>query len=119
METQEGSAEAVPPWSRGFIRAWVELHSSIDVARIGQKKAPTPRLRIYGNRLLMEEMNHIISAGTGVSVRALQKTANETTVGLYYVGRSFRTVFQWLYDGASLYNPVVREKFQYILAKRV
>jgi len=38
---------------------------------------------------------------------------------LYYVGRSFRAVFQWLYDGASLHTPAVREKFQYVLAKRI
>ena len=100
-------------------RTTVELHSSADVFRIGSKRLPTPRLRIYGNQLLMEEMNRVISAGAEVPLRTPQKTANETTVGLYYCGSSFGVVFQWLYDGASLYNPAVREKFQYVLAKRI
>lgn len=50
---------------RGFIRAWVELHSSADIASTGRKRTPTPRLRIYGNRLLLEEMNRVIAAGAG------------------------------------------------------
>lgn len=87
---------------RGFIRAWVELHSSADIARTGRKRAPAPRLRIYGNRFLLEEMNRIIAAGAGLSPRTLQKTSNETTVALYYTGKSFRAAINWLYTGAEL-----------------
>jgi hypothetical protein len=77
---------------RGFVRAWVELHGSADIAHIGRKRGPAPRLRVYGNRVLMEDINRIIAAGTGLPLRAMQKTANETTVALYYYGKSFRTV---------------------------
>ncbi|HOV80123.1 MAG TPA: hypothetical protein PK728_08440 [Bacillota bacterium] len=104
---------------RGFVRAWVELHSSADIARTGQRRTPTPRLRIYGNRLLMEEMNCVISASADVPLRTMQKTMNETTVALLYTGSSFAAVLEWLYDKASLYNPTAREKFGEVLAKRV
>ncbi|WP_165859226.1 hypothetical protein [Desulfofundulus salinus] len=104
---------------RGFVRAWVELHSSADVARTGRKRAPTPRLRVYGSRLLMEEVNLVITAGTGVSLRTLQKTENDTTAVLYYAGKSFRVVVDWLYAGAELYNPIVREKIEEVISKRV
>lgn len=96
---------------RGFIRAWVELHSSADIARTGRKRTPAPRLRIYGNRFLLEEMNRIIAAGTGLSPRALQKTTNETTAALCYTGKSFRSVVRWLYTDAEIYNPKAFERF--------
>lgn len=97
---------------RGFVRAWVELHGSADVARTGRKREPTPRLRVYGNRLLMEKINHIITANTGLPMRALQKTTNETTVALYYYGKSFRAVVDWLYAGAEIYNSAMRTRCQ-------
>ncbi|WP_338835971.1 hypothetical protein [Neomoorella thermoacetica] len=100
---------------RGFVRAWVELHGSADIARIGRKRGPVPRLRVYGNWVLMEDINRIIAADTGLPLRALQKTANETTVALYYYGKSFRAVVDWLYAGAELYNPAVRAGFEGVL----
>ena len=96
---------------RGFIRAWMELHSSADIARTGRKRTPAPRLRIYGNRFLLEEMNRIIAAGTELPPRALQKTTNETTAALCYTGKSFRSVVQWLYTDAEIYNPKAFERF--------
>jgi len=95
---------------KGFVRAWVELHSSIDVARTGRNRVSLPRLRIYGNRILLEEMNQVIAAGTGLPPRTLQKTANEATKALYYTGKSCREVLTWLYIGAELYNDAVKEK---------
>lgn len=70
---------------------------------------------MYGNRVLMEDINRIIAAGTGLPLRAMQKTANETTVALYYYGKSFRTVVDWLYAGADLYNQAVRARFEEVL----
>jgi len=102
---------------RGFVRAWAELHACADVARTGRNRKPVPRLRIYGNQLLLEEVNRVIAAGTGLSLRKLQKTANKTTAGLCYTGKSFRAVVEWLYRGAELYNPVAREKFEETLRR--
>lgn len=85
---------------KGFIRAWVELHGCADVWRT--RKASYPRLRIYGNHILLAHMNQVIAASTGVSVRKLQKTPNEITKALYYIGRSYKAVVSWLYEGAEL-----------------
>jgi len=108
-----------PVNDRGFVRAWVELHASADVARAGRQRLPVSRLRIYGNRLLMKGINRVISAGAGVPLRTPQKTANETTVALFYVGSSFRAVTGWLYAGVSLYNPAAHDKFREVLERRV
>ena len=99
---------------KGFERAWVELHSSADVARSGRKRTPTPRLRVYGSRPLLEEANMVIAAGAGLSPRKLQKIATGTgeTWCLCYTGKSFRNMINWLYAGAELYNPEAREKLE-------
>ena len=99
---------------KGFVRAWVELHSSADVARTGRKRKPTPRLRVYGSQPLLDELNRVVTAGAGLPPRKLQRVATGTgeTWCLYYTGRSFRAVVEWLYAGAELYNPAVRERFE-------
>lgn len=108
---------AGPLNDRGFVRAWVELHASADVARPGRKRVPTPRLRIYGNWLLLEDINRVISIGTGLGPRKPQKTPKETTVGLYYTGKSFCSVVEWLYASADLYNPAARKKFEEVIRR--
>ncbi len=100
---------------KGFIRAWVELHSSADTYRTGRKRTPTPRLRIYGNKILIEEINWIISANTGLKQRKIQNAANETTKILYYVGKSFKTVLWWLYSNPEIFNPAARERIEEVL----
>lgn len=108
---------AGPINDKGFIRAWLELHSSVDICRSGRKKRPLSRLRIYGNRLLIQDINEIISANTGLKLRALQKTSNETTKALWYTGSSAKDVFNWLYQDAEIFNPNVREKIMDVLKK--
>lgn len=71
---------------RGFVRAWVELRSSADIARPGQRRRPTPRLRIYGNWSLIDGINRVIAAETKLGLRKPQRTPKETTVALYYTG---------------------------------
>lgn len=100
---------------RGFIRAWVELHSSIDIAHIGRKRNPTPRLRVYGNEHMMRDMNLVISAATGLKPRTLQKTANEITKALYYHGSSVRVVYDWLYSEPVLCCVQVCDLFEMTL----
>ena len=74
---------------------------------------PTPRLRAYGSKPLLEELNRVVAAGVGLPPRKLQRMATGTgeTWCLYYTGGSFRAVVEWLYAGAGLYNPAVRERF--------
>lgn len=92
---------------RAFVRAWVELHSSIDIVQ-SRKKHLTPRLRIYGNWLLLEEINKVITAGTGVPLRKPQNASNNTTKILCYVGSSCKSVADWLYKNATIYHPFTK-----------
>lgn len=105
-----------PVNDKGFIRAWIELHSSADIHRTGRKRIPMPRLRIYGNMYLITEINDIISANTNLNQREIQKTSNKTTKALYYVSKSFQTVFDWLYKDFEIYNPIAREHFNDVLS---
>jgi len=97
--------------NQGFIRGWVELHSSIDITRNGRKRTATPRLRIYGNWALLKEINLCITAGTGLQPRTLQKTTNNITKQIIFTGQSYREVREWLYEGSELSNPAKREQF--------
>jgi hypothetical protein len=101
----------------GFVRAWLELHSSADVVRTGRKRMPTPRLRVYGSQPLMEELNRVVTAGMGLPPRKLQRVTTGTgeTWCLYYFGGSFRAVVDWLYAGIELFNPTTRNRFEEVL----
>ncbi len=95
---------------RAFIRAWVELHGSADVAVSHGRK--TPRLRIYGNVALVETINHTLSRNTGLPLRRVQRTGNETTKALYYLGKTMFRVLDGLYQHATVSNPQARTRLQ-------
>jgi len=102
---------------KGFIRAWVELHNSVDIRQAKHRNGnyyPQKRLRIYGNWLLLEEINNILSSVAGLQLRTLQKTTNEITKGLYYQGKNVLPVVNWLYDKAEIWNPVIRRKLEFL-----
>jgi hypothetical protein len=100
---------------RGFIRAWVELHGGVDIRQSKNRNgsySPQRRLRIYGNHLLMEEINEILCHATGLSPRRLQATQNEITKCIYFQGGNVQPVLNWLYDGAEIWNPDTKDKLQ-------
>lgn len=99
---------------RGFVRAWVELHSTADFRSTGRKGySRQHRLRVYGNLALLEKMNVVISSATGLNPRRLQPTTNEITKAIYYHGSSVATVVSWLYDGAELWNPLEKRRLEF------
>ena len=95
---------------RAFIRAWVELHGSADIA--DSRRRQTPRLRIYGNATLIEQINQLLAVYTGLPLRRVQRTANETTKALYYLGKSMGQVLNTLYGSASISNPNAQQRIQ-------
>ncbi len=97
---------------RGFVRAWVEIHSTSDIARTGRRRQETPRLRVYGNWDLLAEINAVIAVGARVSPRKLQKTVNEITKALYFTGASYVAVVEWLYEDCGMSNPVARARLE-------
>ena len=95
---------------RAFIRAWAELHGSADIADSHGRR--TPRLRIYGNRALVETINHTVSGYTGLPLRRVQRTGNETTKALYYLGKTMFRVLDTLYQHATVSNPHARARLE-------
>jgi len=110
-QAEERPYPSGPINDRGFIRAWVELHACPDVAHIGRTRSPTARLRIYGNRLLIETINCTIAAATGLQPRTLQNTPNDITKALYYLGQSYKAVVDWLYEDVELAHPERKDAF--------
>lgn len=93
---------------RGFIRAWCEVHSHLDIRQAKRRDGshyPQKRLRVYGNAALLETINQILSSATGLQSRTLQTTANDITKALYYQGRAVQPVIDWLYMDAGLMHP--------------
>jgi len=88
------------------------LHSHADMRNAKHRDGVyfQRRLRIYGNAELMEGINLVLAAACGLQPRKLQKTTNLITKALYYQGKSVSPVLFWLYEGASLFNPLVKEK---------
>lgn len=62
---------------QGFIRAYVQLHSSLDFPK------GRPRLRIYGNKVFIHELNEIASRVFSVRIKTPQ-AVNSKTYCLYY-----------------------------------
>ncbi len=99
-----------------FCRAWVEMHGSFDIGVLGRPRKATPRVRIYGNHVLMEEMSSVIGMDSGLGYRKPQKTPGNRTKGLYYTGASVASLLSWLYRGATIYNPQRRAEMEAILS---
>ena len=99
---------------RAFCRAWIEIHSTMDIIH-PKRCGPTPRLRVYGNYILMETMNLIIARETGLIVRKPIKTSNDITVGLYFIGSSCHRLLDWIYDDAEIWNKNKRKVWEEIL----
>jgi hypothetical protein len=98
---------------RGFIRAWVELHGSVDIRQAKDRKGnyhPQKRLRVYGNWSMLDEMNNTLCYATGLNPRTLQPTTGKVTKALYFQGSSVSKVIDWLYDGAEIWNPAAKAR---------
>lgn len=74
---------------KDFLRAYIELHSSLDYSKRGTN-IKRLRLRIYGNKILIEELNRIISDLCNVKIKTPQIIHNDKTSILYY--QNFREI---------------------------
>ena len=81
------------PNLHGFVRAWVEIHGVEDIAKNRGKQIP--RLRIYGAYDLVVGVSDYL-AEVARGPRKPQKTVGEHTWGIYYQGRSVRSVVEFL-----------------------
>lgn len=70
-----------------FIRAYFELHSSLDTLtiRTRDKERTSPRLRIYGNRYFLEVLTEVLSTQVEISPKRVQKaTKKSESSGIHY-----------------------------------
>jgi hypothetical protein len=71
---------------RDFLRAYIELHSSLDYCTSytkSRQKYYRLRLRIYGNKILIQSINNVLREH-GCQLKAIQRTVNDTTVYIAY-----------------------------------
>lgn len=72
-----------------FIKAYIELHGCLNYSSIRQsrdktRKWKTIRLRIYGNELMLQQINELLCGIIGVGIKKLQPCNNEKTKVIYY-----------------------------------
>lgn len=85
---------------KNFIRAYIELHSSLDYSIRHSKKGKYKalRLRIYGNVYLLDEINHILSNNLNIGLKSLQDCNNKTTKVIYYQSFSeISKIYNYIY----------------------
>lgn len=102
-----------------FIRAYMEIHSNLDIITLrGRQK---PRLRIYGNKTFLESITNVLASQIGTSTKKVQKTTNiaETSGVLYYQSRTeLEAIFSYLYrPPIENYHFEFYERFRNMLGR--
>jgi len=88
---------------KDFIRAYLEIHSSIDIVTIKRQRRRTRRqlrLRIYGNRYFLEQLNENLASETGTGIKKVQQATLKSQISgiLYYQSLvELRAIFNYLY----------------------
>jgi hypothetical protein len=106
---------------RDFIRAYTEIHSSLDIIVIRERnRARTqPRLRIYGNRHFLEQLTEVLFFEVGSGVKKVQKATNQSEPSgiLYYQSRlELERLLEYLYSPSTQYfSRDYYERFREIL----
>lgn len=104
-----------------FIRAYIELHSSVDTLTIRQrsKERRSQRLRIYGNRYFLEQLTEMLSSQVEVTPKRVQKATNlsEFSGILYYQSRrELEKLHDYLYPpGIQYFHRGYYEHFRSLL----
>lgn len=91
-----------------FIRAYLELHSSVDAITIRKrgKERTSPRLRIYGNRYFLEELTVVLSYQAGIYPKRVQKATklSENSGLIYYQShKELEKLLEYLYPSDLQY----------------
>ena len=93
---------------RDFIRAYIEIHSAIGTITIKRKAGPRtgPRMRIYGNKLFLEQLSEVLAAEVGVGVKAVQQATRLSEVSgiLYYQSTvELQSILSYIYSPPVIY----------------
>jgi len=86
---------------KDFIRAYVEIHSSLDYSTRYKRdgtKYKSIRLRIYGNVVLVNSINMILSQNAKVGIKTVQVRSNNKTSILHYSSLfEIQNVFDYIF----------------------
>jgi hypothetical protein len=85
-----------------FLRAYIELHSRFDYCtryKNKQKKIKykSLRLRIYGNKILIREINKILNMDAGTTLKSPQNEKNNKTSCISYTSiNEIKSIFRYI-----------------------
>jgi len=83
---------------KDFMRAYIEIHGRLDWRSVIShgKIYKGLRLRIYGNRIMMESVSKLLNEYIGVGIKKVSMAVNEKTGILYYQGKKeIRMICEW------------------------
>lgn len=91
-----------------FIRAYIELHSTLDTITIRQrnKERRSPRLRIYGNRNFLNKLTEMLSSQVEITPKRVQMATrlSDSSGILYYQSRQeLEKLLDYLYPSGIQY----------------
>lgn len=96
---------------KDFLRAYIELHSCLDYCT-GYKrhnkheKYYRLRLRIYGNRILIQSINNILHQYIGIGSKKEQPTTNNKTFYIAYTSfEEIQSIYNWV-TGSHYCNEI-------------
>ena len=96
---------------RDFMRAYIELHSSLDYStryryRNRKEKYKALRLRIYGNKKLIGNLNTVLHIHVGVKLKAVQTLNNNKTAYITYTSLGeIENIFSYV-NGSPCFKDV-------------
>lgn len=88
---------------RDFIRAYLEIHSTVDTILIrkrNRKSYKQPRLRIFGNLHFLDELTQVLANQIEAGIKKPQISTRQSEVSgtLYYQSiREVQNIFEYLY----------------------
>ncbi|CAA7600860.1 Hypothetical protein DEACI_1513 [Acididesulfobacillus acetoxydans] len=91
-----------------FIRAYFELHSTIDTLTVRKrgKERRSPRLRIYGNRYFLDQLTEVLNSQAEISPKRVQRATKYSKFSgiLYYQSRrELEKLLDYLYPPDAWY----------------
>lgn len=107
---------------RDFLRAYIEIHSTLDYSTRHKnrgEKYKALRLRIYGNKEMVEDITNTLNTYAGVGLKSPQVLPNNKTAYVAYTSLNEikgifayaegEPCFEWLWDNikGKLNNPIL------------
>lgn len=100
-----------------FLRAYIEIHSTLDYSirhTRHKTKYKVLRLRVYGNKILIQHINDILHQYAATNLKSLQIMSNNKTAILNYTSFSeIESIYNYIYN--SPYSPNIWNNINLLL----